>query len=350
MIMQYPHRMGMQTAVVGASGYAGGELLRLLDGHPTLEIATLVAGGNAGRRLGELHPHLVTLADRVLVDSSAPELADAEVVFLALPHGASAAVVAALAPEARVVDLGADFRLADPAAWQRWYAGEHAGHWPYGLPELPGARDALAGATRIANPGCYATAVELGLAPLLAAGAIEVDDIVVVAGSGTTGAGRSPSVNLLASEVMGDLTSYKIGGAHQHLGEMRQALSGVAGAPVSMSFTPMLVPMPRGILATCTATVRPGIDADTVRAAFAGYADEPFVTLLPEGQQPRTAATTGSNSAHLQASLDHDAHRAVVVVAIDNLGKGAAGQAIQNANLMLGLPETTGLPINGLGQ
>jgi N-acetyl-gamma-glutamyl-phosphate reductase len=259
-------------------------------------------------------------------------------------------VVASLAPEARVVDLGADFRLADPAAWQRWYAGEHAGHWPYGLPELPGAREALAGATQIANPGCYATAVELGLAPLLAAGVVEVDDIVVVAGSGTTGAGRSPSVNLLASEVMGDLTSYKIGGAHQHLGEMRQALSGVAGAPVSMSFTPMLVPMPRGILATCTATTRPGVDADAVRAAFAGYDDEPFVTLLPAGQQPRTAATTGSNSAHLQVSLDHDANRAVVIVAIDNLGKGAAGQAVQNANLMLGLPETTGLPINGIGQ
>lgn len=342
--------MGMRTAVVGASGYGGGELLRLLEGHPTLEVATLVAGGNAGRRLGELHPQLVTLADRVLVDAAAPELADAEVVFLALPHGTSAAVVATLSADALVVDLGADFRLTDPAVWQRWYAGEHAGHWPYGLPELPGVRDALAGSTRIANPGCYATAVELGLAPLLAARVVDADDIVVVAGSGTTGAGRSPSVNLLASEVMGDLTSYKIGGTHQHLGEMRQALSGIAGVPVSMSFTPMLVPMPRGILATCTATIRPGVDAGALRAAFAIYDDEPFVTVLPEGQQPRTAATTGSNSAHLQVSLDVDARRAVVVVAIDNLGKGAAGQAIQNANLMLGMPETTGLPINGIGQ
>lgn len=340
----------MRTAVVGASGYGGGELLRLLEGHPTLEVATLVAGGNAGRRLGELHPHLVTLADRVLVDTAAPELADAEVVFLALPHGTSAAVVATLSPGALVVDLGADFRLTDPADWQHWYSGEHAGHWPYGLPELPGARDALAGATRIANPGCYATAVELGLAPLLASGAVDAEDIVVVAGSGTTGAGRSPSVNLLASEVMGDLTSYKTGGTHQHLGEMRQTLSAVAGAPVSMSFTPMLVPMPRGILATCTATLRPDVDAAALRAAFGIYDHEPFVTLLPEGQQPRTAATTGSNSAHLQVSLDEDANRAVVVVAIDNLGKGAAGQAIQNANLMLGLPETTGLPINGIGQ
>ena len=340
----------MRTAVVGASGYAGGELLRLLDAHPTLEVATLVAGGNAGRTLGEVHPHLVTLADRPLLDSSAPELADAEVVFLALPHGTSAAVVAGLAPDALVVDLGADFRLTDESAWQRWYSGDHAGSWPYGLPELPGARDSLAGARRIANPGCYATAIELGLAPLLEAGVAEPDDIVVVAASGTTGAGRTPTVNLLASEVMGDLTAYKVGGTHQHLGEMRQALSAVAGTPVSMSFTPMLVPMPRGILATCTVTVRPGVDEAGLRAAFARYDEEPFVSLLPAGRQPHTAATTGSNSAHVQVSLDADASRAVVTVAIDNLGKGAAGQAIQNANLMLGLAETTGLPINGIGQ
>lgn len=350
MNMQYAGHVGMRTAVVGASGYGGGELLRLLESHPTLEVATLVAGGNAGRRLGELHPQLVTLADQILVDTAAPELAAAEVVFLALPHGTSAGVVAGLSPDAFVVDLGADFRLRDPAAWQRWYTGEHAGDWPYGLPELPGARDALTGATRVANPGCYATAVELGLAPMLAAGVVEPDDIVVVAGSGTTGAGRAPSVNLLASEVMGGLSSYKVGGAHQHLGEMKQALSGVAGAAVSMSFTPILVPMPRGILATCTAKLAAGVEASALRAAFALYDDEPFVTVLPEGQQPRTAATTGSNSAHLQVALDRDANRAVVIVAIDNLGKGAAGQAIQNANLMLGLPETTGLPVNGIGQ
>lgn len=342
--------MGIRTAVVGASGYAGGELLRLLDHHPTLEVATLVAGGNAGKRLGEVHPQLVTLADRPLLDTSTPELAEAEVVFLALPHGASAAVVDLLAPDAVVIDLGADFRLAEVGAWQRWYSGDHAGSWPYGLPELPGGRDLVAGSRRVANPGCYATAVALGLAPLLAARSVEPDDIVVVAASGTTGAGRTPSVNLLASEVMGDLTTYKVAGAHQHLGEMRQSLSAAAGAEVSMSFTPVLVPMPRGILATCTATVSQGIGAADLRAAFAGYDDEPFVTLLPEGRQPHTAATTGSNSAHLQVAFDDDVGRAIVVVAIDNLGKGAAGQAIQNANLMLGLAETTGLPINGVGQ
>jgi N-acetyl-gamma-glutamyl-phosphate reductase len=336
--------------VVGASGYAGGELLRLLDAHPTLEIATVVAGANAGRTLGEVHPHLVTLADRTLLDPSAAEIGDAELVFLALPPGASAAVVDSLAADAIVVDLGADFRLTDGGAWQRWYSGDYAGSWPYALPELPGAREALTGASRVANPGCYATAIALGLAPLLEAGVIEPADLVVVAASGTTGAGRAPTVNLLASEVMGDVTAYKVGGAHQHLAEMRQTLSGVAGTEVSMSFTPLLVPMPRGILATCTATTRPGIGAAELRAAFAGYADEPFVTLLPEGQSPHTAATLGSNSALLQVWQDADAGRAVVVVAIDNLGKGAAGQAVQNANLLLGLAETTGLAANGLGQ
>lgn len=342
--------MGVQTAVVGASGYAGGELLRLLDGHPTLEIATLVAGASAGRRLGEAHPHLVALADRPLLDTSTPELGDAEVVFFALPHGASAGLIDSLADDAIVVDLGADFRLSDSGAWQRWYSGDHAGTWPYGLPELPGGRDALAAARRIANPGCYATAVVLGLAPLLDAAVVEPKDIVVVAASGTTGAGRTPTVNLLASEVMGDVTTYKVAGAHQHLGEMRQTLSALAAVDVSMSFTPMLVPMTRGILATCTATVRAGVGEAELRSAFAPYGGEPFVTVLPEGRWPHTAATTGSNSAHLQVSYDADAGRAVVVVAIDNLGKGAAGQAIQNANLMLGVAETTGLSVNGLGQ
>jgi N-acetyl-gamma-glutamyl-phosphate reductase len=350
MIMQYPVRMGMRTAVVGASGYAGGELVRLLDHHPTLEVVTLVAGTNAGLRLGDVHPQLVTMADRPLLDLSTPDLADAEVVFLALPHGASAAVVGSLAPDALVVDLGADFRLADAADWDRWYGGDHAGTWPYGLPELPGARAALAGARRVANPGCYATAIALGLAPLLHSGLVESTDLVVVAASGTTGAGRAPSTRLLASEVMGDVTTYKTAGAHQHLAEVRQTLSAAARAPVSVSFTPVLVPMPRGILATCTAPVKAGVGEADLREAFGGYADEPFIQLLAAGAQPHTAATTGSNSAHLQVALDADAGRAVVVVAIDNLGKGAAGQAIQNANAMLGLPETTGLPVNGAGQ
>jgi N-acetyl-gamma-glutamyl-phosphate reductase len=186
------------------------------------------------------------------------------------------------------------------------------------------------------------------LAPLLAADLVEPLDLVVVAGSGTSGAGRSPVVEQLATEVMGDLSPYKVGGRHRHIGEIRQSLRAIAGSEVSLSFTPMLVPMPRGILATCTARLRAGVEAGALRAAFGCYDDEPFVTLLPEGQLPHTAATSGSNSAHLQVVADVDPGRAVVVVALDNLGKGAAGQAIQNANLMLGLPETTGLSVNGV--
>ncbi|HWC33255.1 MAG TPA: N-acetyl-gamma-glutamyl-phosphate reductase [Mycobacteriales bacterium] len=340
--------MGIRTAVVGASGYSGGELLRLIDTHPMLEVGALVAGGNAGRALGELHPQLVSMADRILLDASAVELAEAELVFLALPHGAAAPIVAGLPDQTYVVDIGADFRLADRDDWDRWYGGPHAGAWTYGLPELPGARAEISAARRVANPGCYATAVQLAYAPLLAAGLIEATDLVVVAGSGTSGAGRGATVELLASEVMSDLSAYKVGGAHRHIGEIRQSLRAVAGGDVTLSFTPMLVPMPRGILATCTAKLRPGVDAEALRATFGCYDDEPFVTLLPEGQLPHTAATSGSNSAHLQVVADVDPGRAVVLVALDNLGKGAAGQAIQNANLMLGLPETTGLSRNGL--
>lgn len=340
--------MGLQAAVVGASGYAGGELLRLLDGHPSIDIGELVAGGNAGKHLGELHPQLLTLAERPLIDLAAADLAAADVVFLALPHGASGAVAAELPEDLIVIDLGADFRLSDATAWHHWYGGDHAGTWPYGLPELPGARARLAGARRIANPGCYATGVVLGLVPLLADGVVEPSDLVVVAASGTSGAGRKASETLLGSEVMGDLSPYKVAGRHQHLGEMHQALSEVAGPAVSLSFTPVLAPMPRGILATCTARLAAGASEGAVRAAFRCYDDEPFVTVLPADRWPHTAAVAGSNSVQLQVDVDAAAGRAVVVVALDNLGKGAAGQAIQNANLALGLPETTGLPVNGV--
>ena len=340
--------MGTTAAVVGASGYAGGELLRLLGAHPELEVGAVAAASNAGRPLGELHPQLRSLADRVLVDADDPSVAASDVVFLALPHGESARVAATLPDSAVVVDLGADYRLADEAQWTRFYGGAHAGTWPYGLPELPGARAQLAGAKRIANPGCYATAITLAFAPLLHAGLVEPADLVVVAASGTSGAGRTAKPHLLGTEVMSDLSPYKVGGTHQHLAEMRQSLERVAGAAVSMSFTPVLAPMPRGILATCTARLRPVGDEKALRLAVEGaYDGEPFVHLLPEGQWPHTAATLGSNSCHLQVAADVDAGRAVVVAALDNLGKGAAGQALQNANLALGLPETTGVPFDG---
>ncbi len=336
--------MYTRVAVAGASGYAGGELLRLIAGHPGLELVAATAHSQAGIPLGEVHPQLVTLADIVLAPTNAESLAGADLVFLALPHGESAALAAQLPATVKIVDLGADFRLRDGAAWSRYYGGTHAGTWTYGLPELPGARPAIAESTRVANTGCYAVAITLALAPLIASGLASPDDVVVVAASGTSGAGRSAKAHLLGSEVMGDLSPYKVG-AHQHVPEIKQA----SGAG-TLSLTPVLAPMPRGLLAT--STLRPTDPAATVadiRAVLGkAYADEPFVHLLPEGRWPHTAATFGSNAAQLQATLDVDSGRILVVSAIDNLGKGAAGQAVQNANLMLGLPETAGLSANGI--
>jgi len=333
--------MGIRVAVAGASGYAGGELLRLIAGHPEFDLVAATAHSQAGLPVAAVHPQLVGL-DLVLGRTEPAALADADLVLLALPHGESAALAATLPDGVRVVDLGADHRLTDGAAWARYYDGAHACAWTYGLPELPGQRSAIAGATRVAATGCYAVAITLALAPLLAAGVAAPDDVVVVAASGTSGAGRSAKPHLLGSEVMGDLSPYKVG-AHQHVPEIKQA-SGAA----SLSFTPVLAPMPRGILATVTA--RP-VDAGAadIRAVLArAYADEPFVHVLPDGVWPHTGATLASNSCHLQAAVDVDSGRLIVVSAIDNLGKGAAGQAVQCANLMLGLPETAGLSAHGV--
>jgi N-acetyl-gamma-glutamyl-phosphate reductase len=339
----------MKASIAGASGYAGGELLRLLAGHPNLEIAAMAAGGRAGERLSAVHPNLTGLADRALVTTDASVLADADIVFLALPHGESAAIVAQLPPALPVVDLGADFRLRDAAAWQQYYGASHAGSWAYGLPELPRQRAVISGSRRVANPGCYATSVALALAPVLAAGLAEPEDIVVVAASGTSGAGRKASDALLATQVMGSMSAYKVGGVHQHTPEMEQSLSDASGLAVRLSFTPLLAPMPRGIVATCTAVAAPGVDEEAVRAALlAAYADEPFVHVLPPGAWPQTSSVGGSNAVHLQCAVDSHAGRIVVVSAIDNLGKGAAGQAVQNANLVLGLPESAGLAANGV--
>jgi N-acetyl-gamma-glutamyl-phosphate reductase len=352
--------VGARVAVAGASGYAGGELLRLLTEHPDLEIGPVAAGTSAGQPVTDVHPHLAGLAERTFVPTTAEALADADLVFTALPAGESAALAAGLPGSQRVVDLGPDFRLAAPAQWALFYQGPHAGRWPWGLPELPGTRDLLRDATRVAAPGCYATAAVLALAPLLAAGVAEPEDIVIAAASGTSGAGRAANPGLLGSEVMGSVSAYQVGGVHRHTPEIEQALGEAmahagAGAPpgagpprVTVSFTPMLAPMPRGILATCTARLAPGGTQAAVRDALArAYQGEPFVHLLPEGRWPATAATTGSNAAHLQAAVDSRVGRAVVVAALDNLGKGAAGQAVQNANLMLGLAETAGLTANG---
>ncbi len=334
--------MGHRVAVAGASGYAGAELLRLLSAHPDFDLVTVTAHESAGRRVGELHPGLRSLATWPLLPTTPDALADADLVFLALPHGASGPLAAQLPPEAKVVDLGGDHRLRDSDAYARYYAGSHPGAWTYGLPELPGQREEIAAAARVANTGCYAVATVLALAPLLAAGVAEPEDVVVVAASGTTGAGRSARLGLLASEVIGDLSAYKVG-VHQHVPEIKQA----TGA-TSLSFTPVLAPMPRGILATVTVRPAQAVGVDVVRATLdAAYGHEPFVHLLAEGEQPHTSATLGSNSVHLQAVVDGDSGRIVVTSAIDNLGKGAAGQAVQNANLMFGLPEGAGLSVDG---
>ncbi|MCW2740063.1 MAG: argC [Blastococcus sp.] len=336
------------VGVTGATGYAGGEVCRLLAGHPNLRLAGVHANSSAGRRLGELQPHLLPYAEMTVQPSDADSLRDYDVVVLALPHGESAALAAQLPADTLVVDCGADHRLNDPAAWARWYGGEHAGSWPYGLPELPGQREKLAHARRIAVPGCYPTSVTLALAPALSAGLIE-PDVVIVAASGTSGAGKSAKPHLLGSEVMGAVSAYGVGGVHRHTPEMIQNLSQAAGAPVSVSFTPTLVPMSRGILATCSARLAPGADAGSARAAYAkAYAEEPFVHLLPEGQWPTTAQVLGANTVALQVAVDADAGRLVVVAAVDNLTKGTGGAALQCANLALGLPEITGLPLVGV--
>ena len=335
--------MGFRVAIAGASGYAGAELLRLVSAHPDLDVIAVTAHGNAGQRVGEVHPQLRSVADLVFGETTADALAGADLVFLALPHGASGEFAATLPAGQKVVDLGADHRLLDSVVYERYYGGSHPGTWTYGLPELPGQRAAIAASDRVANTGCYAVAITLALAPLLASGVGEAEDVVVVAASGTSGAGRAAKAHLLGSEVMGDLSGYRVG-AHQHVPEIKQA----TGAR-SLSLTPILAPMPRGILASVTVRpTRPMTDAEVRDVMAAAYVGEPFVHVLAEGQQPHTAATAGSNSAHLQAVIDVDSGRIIVTSAIDNLGKGAAGQALQNANLMLGLPETAGLATDGI--
>lgn len=341
-------------AVAGASGYAGGEVLRLLLGHPDLQVGALTASASAGSPLADHHPHLFPLADRVLQDTTPEALAAHDAVVLALPHGASAALAAQLPDDVIVVDCGADFRLTDAQVWTRFYDTPYAGSWPYGLPELPivgggKLRAELAGARRIAAPGCYPTGISLALAPGLAAGLLDPADIVVVAASGTSGAGKALKPHLLASPVMGSMSPYGVGGGHRHTPEIEQNLTRAAGRPVRVSFTPTLAPMPRGILATCTARLAPGADPAALRAAWeAAYADEPFVVLLPESRWPATGDVLGSNVVSMQVAYDEHAGRVIVVAAEDNLTKGTAGAVVQCLNIALGLPEGQGLSDSGV--
>lgn len=338
----------MKIGVIGASGYAGGELLRLLAGHPEFEVCCVTAHSNAGELITSVHPHLTSYSDQKFSAFKASDFDCCELIFLALPHGESAAIVSSLNPKAKMVDLGADYRLEDSDKWVKYYGGNHAGTWTYGAPELPGARDAIRNSTKIANPGCYATAIALGAAP--AAKIADVKDVVVVAASGTTGAGRSAKINLIASEVMGSLTSYKFGGVHQHTPEIEEAVTRATGVATVISFTPILAPMPRGILATITMKLSSPIStADAHSIYVAAYQSEEFVKVLPMGHMPQTSSVLGSNYVAMQVAVDEHTNRLVISVAIDNLVKGAAGQALQNANLICGLPENMGLTGMGLG-
>jgi N-acetyl-gamma-glutamyl-phosphate reductase len=338
----------MKIGVVGASGYAGGELLRLLAFHPHFEVTAITAHSNAGEQITSVHPQLQSYAGKKFSAFSPSDFTSCDLIFLALPHGESAKVISQLPASAKVVDLGADYRLESAEQWEKYYGGEHAGAWTYGLADIDPFRSLVAQSTRVANPGCYATSIALGSAP--ATSIADLTDIVVVAASGTTGAGRSAKINLIASEVAGSLSSYKFGGVHQHTPEIEQALSKLAGVAAKISFTPILAPMPRGILSTITAKLSKVISTEQVHVLYTEYfAQSQFVTVLPIGVMPKTAALTGSNHVQIQVAVDAHTSRLVVSVAIDNLGKGAAAQAIQNANLMCGFDEAAGLKFDGLG-
>lgn len=341
--------MSYTVAVAGATGYAGGEILRLLLGHPDylsgeMEIGALTGNSTAGAPAAAVLPHLPQLADRHIESTTAETLAAHGVVFLGLPHGFSAEIADQLPGTTLVLDCAADFRLKDPAAWQRYYGSEHAGSWPYGIPEMPGHREEIAGAKRVAVPGCFPTGATLAAYPAVRAGVVR-PDLRIVSVTGVSGAGKKASVAMLGAETMGSLKAYSTAGAHRHTPEIRQNIAEATNQPVTVSFTPVLAPLPRGILTTVTAPLADGTDAAKARAVYEEfYSDEPFVWVLPEGTQPQTQNVVGSNMCHIQVEVDEDAGVVLVTSVIDNLVKGTAGAAVQCMNIALGLDETAGLP------
>jgi N-acetyl-gamma-glutamyl-phosphate reductase len=336
------------AAVLGASGYGGGELIRFLDNHPHFEIAALMAHSSAGSRLSDVHPHL-SRGDRVL-EAFNPEIgADVDVAFLAMPHGASATPAMQLLKQGvKVVDLGSDFRLDSPERYLAAYGAEHPypdelGGWTYGLPEL--FADAVRGADRVAAPGCYPTSVILPVAPLLGTGLVRPTRMVVNSMSGVSGAGRGAVDALRFGAIDESVKAYNVF-THRHQPEMVQALAAATGIDSELTFTPHLVPMQRGILSTIHLEVNPGTTRDDFLWAFSEYyGSAPFMHLLNE--PPETRWVVGSNNALVSYHLNETTHELIALSAIDNLVKGAAGQAIQCANLMFGFDETAGLPVEG---
>ena len=344
--------MVYKVAIAGASGYVGGELLRLIAKHPELEVVTVTANSNAGEKVSSLHPHLATFAELVFKPTDAATLAGHDIVFLALPHTKSAEVAGWLEESTLVLDCGADFRLESASDWTKYYGGEHAGTWAYGMPELVLAdgskqRKNLVGAKRIAVPGCNVTAISLALAPLANTKLIDLQSIVSVLSVGTSGAGRTPKASLLASEIMAGASAYGVGGVHRHTPEIEQNLRKAAGQNVTVSFTPVLVPMTRGILAVNTA--QSSASVTQVQAALnSAYSNEQFIKVLPAGEYPNTSSALGVNTCLIGSAIDEHSGRVVVVSAIDNLVKGTAGAAIQSMNIALGINESTGLEIDGV--
>jgi N-acetyl-gamma-glutamyl-phosphate reductase len=339
--------MALSVAIAGASGYVGGELMRLIADHPELELKTVSAISNVGQKVSDLHPENISHRDMEFVETTMANLQGHDVVFLAMPHTKSAEVAAWLTDTKLVLDCGADFRLQDPETWKKYYGTEHAGTWSYGLPELTLAsggkqRSRLTNATRIAVPGCNVTAITLALAPALTAGLIEASDIVSVLSVGTSGAGRNLAEELAKADPSSN--AYGVGGIHRHTPEIEQNLSLAAGAEVSVSFTPVLVPMFRGILAVNTATAKNSLTEASLREAYLdAYGDEAFIDVLPEGEFPTTASVALTNNAKIGLAVDEHAGRVVIVSAIDNLVKGTVGGAIQSLNLALGFSESLGL-------
>ncbi len=335
--------MTHKIAILGASGYTGAELVRLIATHPNMEIVALAAERKAGMQMRDVFPHLAHLALPELVRISEIDFTGIDLCFCALPHKTSQEVIRALPRDLKIVDLSADFRLRDPAEYEKWYGNPHAaveiqGEAVYGLTEF--YRDEIAAARLVAGTGCNAATGQFALRPLIAAGVIGLDDIVIDMKCAVSGAGRSLNENLLHAELSEGYHAYAVGGAHRHLGEFDQEFSAIAGRPVKVQFTPHLLPANRGILAT----VYLSGDAQTVHDTLAAaYADEPFLQVLPFGQTPSTHHVRGSNFCHIGVTGDRIAGRTIVVAALDNLTKGSSGQALQNANLMLGEEETAGL-------
>jgi len=339
--------MKLKVAIAGASGYVGGELARVIEQHPNLELVTVTGNSSVGETLGSLNPELTKYADLVFVENTKETLSGHDVVFLALPHTKSAEVAKWISADVLVLDCGADFRLESASDFEKFYKSKHAGSWVYGMPELlrenkTKQRELLAGQKRIAVPGCNATAITLAFAPLLRDQLISPIDLVSTLSVGTSGAGRNAEAN--QGEALASAFAYQVGGIHRHIPEVEQNLNRISEAKVSLTFTPVLVPMFRGILAVNTAQLLPGKDLSQVRKAFQdAYSGEAFIELLPQGQFPNTAYLEFNNKVQIGIAVDEASGKVIVISAIDNLVKGTAGAALQSMNIALGFPEGTGI-------